>query len=223
MATVLLTVPHAACPKVMSDLLHTCDTAAPRAARELQASLERAGMRSELLVATVPRKYSDMNRSESRGSEWRTRVEAAMSGRGKRPNLLLDVHSFPARSAGSSDDAFYGKALVVMILEKFTTELGKRVKFGEGREAVQFSRNFPWQADMVKYVQKNADLPIGMTYGSLANDLMVRAEQSGIPSALLEFSEDLSQQDLKRICDALAAFVSESVVLNEHSGPIIAR
>jgi len=211
MATVLLTVPHAACPRVMSDPLHSCDTAAPRAAQELYAALERVGISAQLLVADVPRKYSDMNRYESRGSEWRTKVEAAMSGHGKRPKLLLDVHSFPARSAESPDDVFYGKAMVVMILEKFTTELGKKIIIGGGKEVIQYSRNFPWQAEMVKYVEKTARMPIGMTYGSLANDLMVRAEQSGIPSALLEFSEDLNRQNMKQICDALAKFVSESV------------
>ena len=64
-------------------MLHACDTAAAAAARALEAALSARGHRAVLFLATVPRTVVDMNRAESRGTEWRAGVDAALAADSK--------------------------------------------------------------------------------------------------------------------------------------------
>jgi len=85
MLDVLITVPHGAPEN---------DRAAPAVAKAIHEGLQDLGVASRVLISRCCRyERADMNRPESRGSQFRRRVAEVVEE--ERPALVLDVHSFP--------------------------------------------------------------------------------------------------------------------------------
>lgn len=97
-SNVVITAPHAACPTSTLSAAEPreCDRAAERMADALHAALPGSVLlkNTDMLRADV-----DMNRAESRRSEFRRQVAAAL----KRDTVLIDTHSFPHGEFGDAD------------------------------------------------------------------------------------------------------------------------
>jgi hypothetical protein len=88
---VIITVPHGKCPS--QSPVRLCDERADEAANALAALLPAAS----LYRAATYRFQGDLNRPETRNSEWRRTIQAQVEhevAAGKRV-VLFDMHSFP--------------------------------------------------------------------------------------------------------------------------------
>ena len=176
---VILTVPHAKCLSNPPLKSHLCDTAAPKAADEMLNVFKILKIPVALHKATTNRVISDMNRPESRESSWRQAIISAQKN--VQVKLVLDVHSFNVNREPPWDDLDLG----IMTL-------------GPPQQ---------WHVDMIKHF--NAYYPqyrVKHIEGSYLNDIMFVADQMGLPTALLEFSESLDSANLFLLCSIVASF-----------------
>ncbi len=90
---ILITVPHAECPKQFVDNLHPCDLAAEPAAKILYNFLSLMSFRVKIEFGDINRVLDvDLNRKESRGIEFRERIKKIVS---ETPvSWIIDMHSF---------------------------------------------------------------------------------------------------------------------------------
>lgn len=88
-AKIVITAPHATCPKEGPGKEHQCDISAGLAAKEAALILGTTA-----LIGDTPRTKVDLNRAESRGSGYRKRVSEKLGS----ADAVFDIHSFPATS-----------------------------------------------------------------------------------------------------------------------------
>ena len=101
----VITVPHTFHVGFLPREMHATDFSALDAARDLQKAFS-ANVVTRVFVGDVPRFLVDLNRPQSRNTQWRRRVTDLLRFLGRRA-VQLDVHSFP-------DDPWTGKEIVVM-------------------------------------------------------------------------------------------------------------
>lgn len=91
--SVLLTVPHASCPRDHKHG-HPCDTLAKHAARRVfDCARSDSGIERPLVSKDVPRAVCDLNRIQCRDHPWREKIRQRLRAGGVA--FVLDVHSYP--------------------------------------------------------------------------------------------------------------------------------
>jgi len=182
---VVITVPHAACPPDPDP--HWCDFAAPEIAR----ALHRAIPRSELIesevhrdpgqIAVDGRPGSDQNRPWGRrDTEFRRRLDAAFD---RRPDLLIDVHSF--------GEGAFGEGINMVILDPSPT-------FAPDRAS----------AALVGAL-RSAGVRAAIVQGSNVNSIVVEARARGIKAVLAEFGERLGANERNRAISAMTEWAAQ--------------
>jgi DNA-binding LacI/PurR family transcriptional regulator len=160
MAKIILSVPHAHCRSESDKILHFCDVVAGDAARELQKRLTDAGHEVMLHIGDINREEMDLNRSVSRNTEFRKKLEADFS----KADFLLDVHStFRSRITWEED---------LVILKWKTNEADNR----------------KYTYDLLKKLV-DQDLSAAIVYARAEDDIVDQATHAGLPAVLVEFSE----------------------------------
>lgn len=160
---VIVTVPHAAC---YDSYYRICDTRALQAANIVSKYLESFNLNVILLANyKVLRTEYDMNRPNSRNSNYRNQIENTINqifARGDRVSFVLDMHSFPTEDSWSDYKKY---DLVFLYLQKY-------------REDQIFRPYF------------ESDDRVGFLEGSNDNDIMYTSNARGIKSILVEVLED---------------------------------
>jgi hypothetical protein len=188
MATVLLTVPHAMCAQDSPEQ-RTCDRAALRAAVTLSNELRNEGYWPIVWANTqTARSAVDMNRAEARLTPWRRELDHKLGT--MEPHLLFDVHSFP-RISRPGKHSFYNPltevAPDVVILTNPVTDDKNEILLFHLRQHLTNTK---------------------ILRGSVENDIMVTATwDNAVPSLLLEFREDLTNERLRERADETAVAV----------------
>lgn len=180
MARILLTVPHAVCRSEEDKSKHFCDIVAEGAARKLFDYLTDKGHKVMLRVGDVSRIENDLNRPESRDTDFRKRILTDF----KRADFLLDVHSYPQEHVSWNSD---------FVLLKWN-------KGGQdNRELV---------ADMVGAMAR-ADLDVATANAEQVDDVVAHALENNLPAMLVEFSEKAFEKRKKEILEKFAATLSD--------------
>ena len=186
---VLFTVPHAAC--VPGAEGHTCDTAAEFWARRFAQDVPD----SAVLTAQVPRAEQDQNRPyEGRPTTFRAQIDALV--RENLVDLVLDVHSFPAKRATHRNDVY----LLEPVPECH-------------RSAAARSRVGGWTRSAHSLVRllRRAGFAAGVfRSGSCLNDIVVSARNAGVQAHLLEVSEDLPKARAAAVSQTLRIWLATS-------------
>lgn len=126
---VIITVPHSECLD-REDLIfkiRTCDYRAEQAAKILYHQLIQNGIKSEILIGDITRIKIDLNRKESRNTQFRTQLASKIKQYISEDYdvFVIDMHSFP-----SNDFCIYFISfpqvsqfahLAAQKLERFTT------------------------------------------------------------------------------------------------------
>jgi hypothetical protein len=131
----------------------------------------------ELIEAGLPRSVIDMNRIQSRGVlPERARITAAIE---KSPEVvLLDVHSFDG-------DAPWGEGCDVVFMDPSPVQ--------------------HWVVVAAMHARNVSGIRVGVVKGSPANDIVMETKGGGVPAVLLEFREDVTDDQLSAVTKAVAA------------------
>jgi len=192
---VIITVPHATCPPLVDNprnakIGHPCDIGAPHASAVLRDMLEATHKCSVAYrVGDVPRTTSDLNRPESHSREWRRNL--CLELQSQNVVCLLDVHSFPKK------EGTFGPLDLVVMHAAYPLKWHREL-----RAAI---------TDAVP------DVKAGNAEGSLENDILVDARMHGVPAVIVEFSESLSEDALRKICEAITDFVTKRFMVSSSS------
>lgn len=162
---IVITAPHAVCRGEEDIERHWCDVAARRMAVGIGERLKDFKVRPVVLVPDISRMELDMNRSVSRGSSFRDRVDSETKG----AVFALDVHSYPEVDVPWDVDLFLLKSRV-------PESVGKN---GTNEEIVY---NL---ADHLMVMGLN----VAVVRGRKENDIVCAAMEKGVPAVLVEFSE----------------------------------
>ena len=88
---VILTVPHSEC--IEGDD-HNCDIVALKNAKSLSKFLNKAEIQNKVFIGDINRFTSDLNREESRNTEFHREIDNLIESiRGEYNMILLDIHS----------------------------------------------------------------------------------------------------------------------------------
>jgi len=169
---IIVTSPHSFC---LSRTERDCDRVAHLAASRLLALLPGA----LYFPAPLPRTQIDLNRSSSRGTEYREAISNALGELAASANspLLLDIHSF-------SKEAF--DEVSVMILDNVLgTDYGRRL------------------AQMLN----EAGINTGYLYGNSDNDIVIEARSKVVPAILIEYNESLGLEKIDQINRVIAEWI----------------
>lgn len=186
MARILLTVPHAVCRNEEDKSNHFCDVVAEGAARKLFDYLTDKGHKVMLRVGDVNRIENDLNRPESRDTDFRKRVETDF----KRADFLLDVHSYPQEHVSWNSD---------LVLLKWNQN-GQ-----DNRELV---------ADLLGELA-HADLDVATAHAEKPDDIVAQALENKLPAVLVEFSEKAFEKRKKEILEKFATVLSAFLNANK--------
>jgi len=168
MAKIILSAPHALCRSESDKILHFCDVVAGDVARDLQKRLTDTGHKVMLHIGDINREEMDLNRSVSRNTEFRKKLEADFS----KADCLLDVHSSPRNRITWNED--------LVILKWKTKEADNR----------------KYTNDLLKKLV-DQDLDVSITYAQAEDDIVDQATHAGLPAMLVEFSELTFADDAK--------------------------
>lgn len=182
MARILLTVPHAVCRNEEDKTSHFCDVVAEGAARKLFDHLTSKGHKVMLRVGDINRIENDLNRPESRDTDFRKRVEKDFS----RADFLLDVHSYPQEHVSWNSD---------LVLLKWNQN-GQ-----DNRELV---------ADLLGELA-HADLDVATAHAEKPDDIVSQALEHNLPALLVEFSEKAFEKRKKEILEKFASVLSDFI------------
>jgi len=177
---VIITVPHGpACnDDDLAKVTHLCDLAAYPAALLIQERLSSRGVNSFVLPADVNRRVVDLNRSPSRSSSktgFRRKLRELLKTNMGTVKLVLDVHSFPAHY-----DQWTGHDIVLL----------------EDRQNME---GLPVASlrDYLISTRVNASL-----FRGEHNDIQDEMHELGYESFLVEFNEDLLNEDASGLMNA---------------------
>lgn len=160
MARIILSAPHAHCRSESDKILHFCDVVAGDAARALQKRLTDAGHEVMLHIGDINREEMDLNRSVSRNTEFRKKLEADFS----KADALLDIHSSPRNRITWNED---------LVILKWKT---------------QEADNRKYTYALLKQLV-GQDLDVSIAYARAEDDIVDQATHAGLPAVLVEFSE----------------------------------
>ncbi len=199
---VIITAPHSACRKTA--LRRDCDRRAAQAARLLYDALTRVCDDVTLFLSDTHRDTLDLNRAESRDTEWWRRlreviVEKASNG----PVFVCDMHSFP--SADTTSELRHLKAYFLILERDFHS-----FRTGGTKYAVSWS---DWSFGLRVAQDVLGAENVRVVRGSDVNAiLMETVGHRNVDGILLEVNEDvtiLSDKELGefmyRLADLLAA------------------
>ena len=178
---IVLTVPHASCPRTLVPG-HPCDTGAEDAARMLHA---RLAPHVEVLL-NVARRHRvpelggiDMNRHGSRETPFRQQILADIQhARAQgREAWVVDVHSFPP-AAAAGVELFPGDPDIALL------DVPPRFP--------PYGRHAAYVQDALRIMRTGAqELNVTLVHGDERNDIIITSRAQGARSLLVEFNERL--------------------------------
>jgi hypothetical protein len=139
--TAVITVPHYTCIKTV---YHLCDTKAYDMAKRIRDKLAEYGINTIILLGDINRSIIDLNRKESRNTEFRKvlrrEVKERISQNPQRKVFLIDCHSFDRgfKTRDNPDPQFvilYDTGCEMQYIHKLYTNMkdaGIRVNLLEG-------------------------------------------------------------------------------------------
>lgn len=142
-----------------------------------------------LRVGDINRMETDLNRPESRDTEFRKRIEADF----KRADFLLDVHSYPQEHVSWNSD---------LVLLKWNQ------KGQDNRELV---------ADLLGRLA-HADLDVATAHAEKPDDIVSQALEHNLPAILVEFSEKAFEKRQKEILEKFSATLSDFINSKKEPG-----
>lgn len=160
MAKIILSAPHAYCRSESDKILHFCDVIAGPAAEELNKRLQAAGHETFLHIGNINREDMDLNRPESRETEFRKKLAEDFP----KADLLIDCHSTPRSRVHWSED--------IVLLKWKNDEVD--------------NRHFVYY--LAECLIKD-DLDVAITYAQAQDDIVDQALRHRLPAILVEFSE----------------------------------
>lgn len=178
MSTLVVTSPHSLCYHQVNG--RQCDLLAHLAASRLLLQLDRDGT-VQYFPGTQPRFEIDLNRSGSRGTEYRATLSQSLDN--YHPQLLIDIHSFPSGE-------FEGVDIAVVDNQPGTWY---------GRSLFQ---------TLSKLLPKSK---VGYFEGSEINDIVIEARGKGIPAILVEYREDLNIDQIDSITRVMTKWINSKL------------
>ena len=156
---ILLTVPHGGLDGFINDV------AAIPVAKTLSSLLTEHGIAHDLLINSEPRSMVDMNRKESRGTQYRETIDSVL--REGNVDFLLDIHSYPS----TVSSMFRGYDMIPL-------------------ESYKEQGNLPkMYAKMLMTLYPKSGLAITTMKADNENDVVKRAYEFGVPAVLVEHDE----------------------------------
>ena len=189
-ASLVLSAPHSYCPRSPAGV-RRCDL---RSAQALHALLLAAGDRAVSLSADAPRERGDLNRSETRHTPWRKKLRRILDAtinaniHTTQQVVALDVHSHP--KYGNSGRPPWGKVCAIAVMHYDTNPA-----------------SYALATRLAAAATRSVHGTVLLLQGSPVNDIMGDAAARGVPTALIEFSEDrgvLTDAELVRAARAIA-------------------
>jgi predicted N-formylglutamate amidohydrolase len=190
MLQIILTVPHAqGCDSATSR--HPCDALAEGLARYLQQSCKNAAIESEVLVGVTPRANLDLNRKESRNTEYRKQINERIQYHQQRGDVVwvIDCHSFPQDYQWTAQQTTDFVILDTWLNNRPTAYVTTLTNFLQKRK--------------VHVTQLRGALP----EDDETNDIMDTSRQLGAYSFLLEVKEGLETSTLQKMSVSLVAWL----------------
>lgn len=180
--SVLITVPHAACRNIE---VRQCDRRAEYAANLLEQELQKYNIPTILYInRNVERIYYDMNRSSSRNTQWRRKLDQLY----KDADFVIDVHSFPEFDENYNPSFILPKAKITILYE----------------DVLEFS--------IIEAIENVVGNKLAVLQG-IHNDIIETAFTAGIENVLLlEVAEEnsiLSDKELTQVIEAIAKTIAE--------------
>jgi hypothetical protein len=175
MSGIIITAPHAYCFETRK-YKHSCDYASGSSAEVIFNNLKTNN--KFLNINTIPRYDGDMNRKESRRTNYRKIIRDEF----KNTNYLFDIHSFPRMM----DQKQFMNDVYIIDDDYPPTELS---------------------SDMNKYLQR-LGYQCNLYRGSGVNDITNEAKENGLQAILIEICEDLSNKDIFELCLEISYFIN---------------
>jgi len=194
---VLLTVPHAqGCDRLSSR--HPCDTLAEGLAQYLQQSCSG---NCEVLVGDIPRTVLDLNRKESRYTEYRQQIKKRIQYHMQRGEIVwvIDCHSFPQTYRWNQEQSTDFVILDTWLNNRPTVYVSQLTTF--------------LQKQQVDILQLQGASP----EDNDTNDIMDTSRQLGAYSFLLEVKEGLRRSRLQQISVLIIKWITEMTEMTESS------
>lgn len=189
---IIITIPHGFCPERR---FRMCDNRASEAATMLSRALRDRLPRNiqiRVFYSNSPRSFGDLNRSVTRDTPWRRRVQFHVERAVREGSkvILFDMHSFP-----NSCDSFC-----------------KSQRDTPPQVVLLDSAGFPHRKLVESIRNSNAVERISLLQGSTINDIteMARAVSDNVDTMLWEFNENrsaLSDQEITSVVLILAEYV----------------
>lgn len=158
---------------------HSCDYSASIAADKIFSKIKTPN--KLIIKSNVPRSIYDMNRIQSRETDFRRRIRS----RFPEINLLFDIHSFPF----SQDYPLFHNEVFIIDDTPGFTELSRRI------------------FDILKRSGFKCELVIG----SGVNDITNEAKNNGINSILIECNEDLQDRRMNELTSVIADCINRMI------------
>jgi hypothetical protein len=175
---IILTTPHAHCPK--GSKIRLCDLAASISGDIFNECCTKKGINTIYLKGNEYRYNWDLNRKESRNTNFRKELTKLLSGKEK-PKLLLDIHSFPnERIEEAGDINFFSKNETApdIVLLRGPSD----IKFCNGKRKSICNEIFTC-------LQNIKDIKIKVIDGITVNDILNETHENEIPGILIEINE----------------------------------
>jgi hypothetical protein len=183
----ILTVPHAVCDITNSNKNHTCDFLAPKSAHKINELWRQIFPDTKifLIYGDINRKLVDLNRQQKPMPRFHQKLHNIFTKIQTSHILLWDIHSFP-----------YGS-------------FGKTSSKEEPWLVILYRKKYSWIKLLIDALQKKG-YPCKAVLGDRSNYIIQTAHQHyNIPSILLEFNENLSDNQLHLLVFKLINITSE--------------
>jgi hypothetical protein len=156
---------------------HSCDYSASIAADKIFSKIKSPN--KLIFKSYVPRSIYDMNRIQSRQTDFRRNIRNRFS----EVDLLFDIHSFPF----SKDYPLFWNEVFIIDDTPGFTELSRGI----------FN------------ILKRSGFKCELISGSGVNDITNEAKNSGIDSILIECNEDLSERRMNQLTSIIADCINK--------------
>jgi hypothetical protein len=177
---ILLTVPHSVCDSIKDkdNINHSCDSSAHESAILLCKSFINKGIDCICLASNEFRYKHDLNRKESRKTEYRNTLRTIMKT--KNPDILLDIHSYPNNYMDEARDAnMFKKDEIPPDIILLKGKLDRSYKNNSLSESLY--RNL-----------KNNNINVKIIKDIDVLDIINEASEINIPGILIEINEKLT-------------------------------
>ena len=205
---IVITVPHAKPHRnvernevgmPLTPTPHWCDWIAESAARLIHDSLPN----SVLLIGDVNRTEFDLNRKESRKTNYRKNLDRVLANSDVK--MLIDVHS--------ADDNFFGDTMITLVEKDIRAWADYQVAaYIQQKAVIRMPKTLAGaNATLVRNLN-NAGISANIVSAwPTTLDILSQAEEHMTPCVLLEFNEEQFETlaDLKRATDIVALWANE--------------